>query len=432
MSGVIDFARTLPGADGRLALLGHSMAGDIATRYAGGRADDAPGIAAIVAVSPYLSLPLDQLPVVNLLFVYGAWEPQVIQAQGREAVAAAAGIDPAAVDTDTTYGRFEDGTARRLVIADGVEHIGVLYSATSLRAARDWLDAAFQRGARAGGRGGGQAGDQRTGPEAGQGSSQDGTGTRPGADPDGTIDHRGPWLGLYYLGVLLLAWPLALRLPRVSAERLGAGLAWRRLWPIAVLPALLTPVLLWPVPTDFLAIAIGDYIALHFGLYGLLTLIGLRRAGALPRLGGSSVRALFAAIAMVALFETLALSLPTDLFIASYLPAPHRLGTVVALFAGTLLWFIADEWLTRGPGTPRFGYAFTKALFLLSLMLAVALNLSELFFLVIIIPAILVLFLVYGLFSGWIHRRTGQPLVAAVTNAFAFATAIAVSFPLLG
>jgi dienelactone hydrolase len=406
MSGVIEFARTLPDADGGLALLGHSMAGDIATRYARGQMDEAPSIAAVVAVSPYLSLPLDQLPAVNLLFVYGAWEPQVIQAQGREAVAAAADIDAAAVDTDTTYGSFDDGTARRLVIADGVEHIGVLYSATSLRAALNWLDSAF-----------------------GRYDAASAAATR-------TIDHRGPWLGLYYLGVLLLAWPLALRLPRVSAERLGAGAGadwgWRRFWPIAVVPAVLTPVILWPVPTDFLAIAIGDYIALHFGLYGLLTLAGLWRAGALPRLGASSTGALVAAIAMVAVFETLALSLPTDLFVASYLPAPHRLGTVAALFTGTLVWFVADEWLTRGPGAPRLAYAFTKLFFLLSLMLAVALNLGELFFLVIIIPAILVLFVVYGLFSGWIHRRTGQPLVAAVTNALAFATAIAVSFPLLG
>jgi dienelactone hydrolase len=401
LSEVIDFARALPGGDGRLALLGHSMAGDIATRYA----SDHPGVDAIVAVSPYLSLPLEQLPLLDLLFIYGEWEPKMIQDQGREAVAAVADIAPDAVRTDVTYGNLADGTARRLVIADGVEHIGVLYSATSLIAARDWLDAVFGRVA-------------------------------PSADgAERGIDQRGPWLGLYYLGVLLLAWPLALRLPRVSAERLGAGAdpawGWRRLWPIAVLPALLTPLLLWPVPTDFLAIAIGDYIALHFGLYGLLTLLGLWRAGALPRLGGASISALLAAIGLVALFETLALSLPTDRFVSSYLPAPHRLATVGALFAGTLLWFVADEWLTRGPHAPRLGYAVTKGLFLLSLMLAVALNLSELFFLVIIIPAILVLFLVYGLFSGWIYRRTGQPLVAAVTNALAFASAIAVSFPLL-
>lgn len=414
MSAVVGFARELPGGDGRLALLGHSMAGDIATRYAA----KWPGVDSIVAVSPYLSLPLEQLPLVSLLFIYGEWEPEVIQEQGRAAVAAVAGLEPAAVETDVTYGSLADGTARRLVIADGVEHIGVLYSASSLRTARDWLDAVFQRG------------DRTDGDRTDQGE------TVTAAEPNGTLDHRAPWLRLYYLGVLLLAWPLALRLPRVSAERLGAGAAadwgWRRFWPIAVLPAVLTPVLLWPVPTDFLAIAIGDYIALHFGLYGLLTLIGLWRAGTLPRLGGSSLGALVAAIVMVAVFEILALSLPTDLFVASYLPAPHRLGTVAALFAGTLIWFVADEWLTRGPGAARFGYAFTKLLFLLSLMLAVVLNLGELFFLVIIIPAILMLFLVYGLFSGWIYRRTGQPLVAAVTNALAFAMAIAVSFPLLG
>ena len=402
LSEVVDFARGLPGGDGRLALLGHSMAGDIATRYASAHA----GVDAIVAVSPYLSLPLDQLPVVNLLFVYGEWEPKVIQEQGREAVATVAAIDPDAVQTDITYGSLEDGTARRLVIAGGVEHIGVLFSATSLRAARDWLDAAFGRGVQNGGQGGSKS--------------------------NGTLDHRGPWLGLYYLGVLLLAWPLALLLPTVSAERLGAGLGWRRFWPIAVLPAILTPLLLWPMPTDFLAIAIGDYIALHFGVYGLLTLAGLWRAGALPHLGTSSITALLGAIVLVALFEILALSLPTDLFVASFLPAPHRLGTVAALFAGTLVWFVADEWLTRGPGAPRVGYALTKGLFLVSLMLAVALNLNELFFLVIIIPAILVLFLVYGLFSGWIYRRTGQPFVAAITNALAFASAIAVSFPILG
>ncbi len=111
------------------------------------------------------------------------------------------------------------------------------------------------------------------------------------------------------------------------------------------------------------------------------------------------------------------------------LPGADRIGTVLVLFAGTLLWFAADEWLTRGGA--RGAYALTKLLFLVSLMLAVALNLNELFFLVIIIPAILALFIIYGLFSGWIYRRTNHPLVAAVTSAFAFASAIAVSFPVV-
>jgi hypothetical protein len=104
---------------------------------------------------------------------------------------------------------------------------------------------------------------------------------------------------------------------------------------------------------------------------------------------------------------------------------------VLVLFVGTLLWFAADEWLTRGGGA-RGAYALTKVLFIVSLMLAVVLNLDELFFLVIIIPAILGLFVIYGLFSGWIYRRTRYPMVAAVTNALAFASAVAVSFPIVG
>jgi pimeloyl-ACP methyl ester carboxylesterase len=399
LSAVADYGRALPavGEEARLALLGHSMAGDIAVRYA----REHPDVAAIVAVSPYLSMQVAELPRVNLLFIYGAWEPAVIREQGREAVASVTDAPPQALDTSATYGHFDAGTARRLVIADGVEHIGVLYSATSLKAAVAWLDEVFEWDGR----------------------------------PVG-IDHRGPWLGIYYLGVLLLAWPLALRLPQVTAQRLGAGSApgwgWRKLLPVALVPPLVTPLLLWPVPTDFLAIVIGDYIALHFAVYGALTLVMLWRAGVRPLLSSTRMGALILAIVLVALFETLALSLPTHAFVASYLPAPHRLATVAALFAGTLIWFVADEWATRGINAPRPSYALTKFLFLLSLMLAVALNLRELFFLVIIIPAILVLFLVYGLFSSWIYRRTGQPLVAAITNAFAFASAIAVSFPLVG
>jgi hypothetical protein len=46
--------------------------------------------------------------------------------------------------------------------------------------------------------------------------------------------------------------------------------------PVVVVPALLTPLLLWTLPGQFLPILLGDYLLLHFALYGLLTLGGLR------------------------------------------------------------------------------------------------------------------------------------------------------------
>ncbi|NEX16983.1 MAG: hypothetical protein C1943_10230 [Halochromatium sp.] len=329
--------------------------------------------------------------------------------QGRDAVAAVADLPSSEIEPNITYGDLDLGSARRLVVAENVEHIGVLYSASALEAALDWLDQVFDH----------------------QGS--------------GWIDARGAWLGLYFLGVVLLAWPLSRLLPQVSSEPLGAGLDWRRLLPAALLPALLTPLILRPFPSDFLSIAIADYIALHFAVYALLTWLmlllirrrpsenqGPNQAAGQPEQRGAriSVSSFLLALLAVILYQTLSIALPTDLYVAAFLPDPHRFGILAVLLVATTAWFVADEWLTRGRGVFAGGYALTKLLFLISLMLAVVLNLEELFFLVIIIPAILILFVVFGLFSGWIYRRTGHPLVAALANALVFAVAITASFPI--
>jgi len=398
LSKVVEHARTLPGGERPLALLGHSMAGDIAVRHASKAPD---GIAGLVLISPYLSQDLPPESPLDVLFVYGALEPDMIRQQARKAIAAVGSVAPADVEPGVTYGSFAERSARQVVIADGVEHIGVLYSPAALGAAQDWLNQAFDRSA------------------------------APGADPAPVAVGGG--LAFYYLGVLLVAWPLARLLPRAAEPPLGAGLRWRSLLRTAAAPAVLTPLLLWPVPSDFLAIAIGDYMALHFIVYGLLTWLGLWLVGGLPQaapLARASWRAFAVAVIAVAVFETLALMLPTELFVASFVPGTERLGVLLVLLVGILLWAGSDEWLTRGAGAPRFAYPLTKALFLVSLVLAVLLQRNELFFLIIIIPAILALFIVYGLFSGWIYRRTGHPWIAALTNSIAFAAAITVSFPM--
>lgn len=395
LDAVVAFARTLPGHDGRLALLGHSMASDAVVDYARAHLDE---VQATVAVSLFSRGVTADSPR-NLLVVDGALEAGALIDEGRRIVGMAAGGRP--VDEGVTYGSLAEGTARRLALADGVEHIGVLYSGESMAEALGWLDAAFGR------RG------------------------------DGFLDARGPALGLLYLGLVALAWPLASLLPRVAPFPLGAGLPWRRLLPPAVLPALLTPLVLRILPTDFLPILLGDYLAMHFGLYGLLTAGGMwllaRSSGEVrPAVAGVSWRALAVATLAVAAYGTLAIGLPLDRFATSFLPTPERLWLVPAVLAGTLPYFAADEWLTRGATAPRGGYAATKLCFLVSLALAIALDPPRLFFLIIIVPAILVFFVVYGLLAGWAYRRTGHPLAGALANALAFAWAIAVTFPLVG
>ena len=86
----------------------------------------------------------------------------------------------------------------------------------------------------------------------------------------------------------------------------------------------------------------------------------------------------------------------------------------------------------RGAQVPRGAYALTKACFLLSLGMAVALNPPRLFFLVITVPVMIAMFVVYGLISRWVFEKTNEPMVAAVANAAIFAWAIAATFPIDG
>jgi len=410
---VAQAARTWPGGDGRLVLLGHSMASDIVIRRA--MADEA--VQATVALSAYSPLVTATSPR-NLLIIDGAWEPSMLHAEGLRIVGLALG-GAEAVDEARTYGDFTAGTARRFVLADGVEHISILYSHEALREALGWFD-----------RGVVSSPSPASAPEVAAAAA-------PAATAAGRrfIDARGQWMALLYLGLVALAWPLAALLPRAVPAQVPARqapLGWRGFWPIALLPAILTPLLLWQVPGGFLPILLGDYLMLHFALYGLLGAAGLwlaRQRGS-PFEGVRPLALAFAAIA-AAVYGVFAIGLPLDRYVTSFAPVGIRGALLVAVFCGALPYFLADEWLVRGASEVRGAYAFTKLLFLLSLAFAIALNPERLFFLAIVVPAILVAFVIYGLFSRWVFRSIGHPWAAAIANAAAFAWLIAVTFPVV-
>jgi hypothetical protein len=331
----------------------------------------------------------------NLLIIDGALEAGMLRDQAYTIVAATSGGKP---EAGVTYGSFADGSARRLALAGGVEHIGVLYSGDSMSEALSWLNHVFDHSG------------------------------------DGFLDVRGRWLGLLFLGVIALAWPLIGLLPQVAFPLPTPTLGWRQLLPVALVPALLTPLILWHLPTDFLPILLGDYLALHFAVYGLLTFAAmwLLRGRLQPARPMQTHPLKFVVVVLlVTAYSLLAIGLPLNTYVVSFMPGSWRLPLVAALMAGTVPYFIADEWLTRRLAPVRGAYAATKLCFLLSLVVAVALNLEKLFFLVIIVPAILLLFCVYGLFSAWINHRTRHPLLAALANAVVFAWFIAVTFPVV-
>jgi pimeloyl-ACP methyl ester carboxylesterase len=384
---IAGYARTLPGGDGRIAVLGHSMASDIVVRFAQANTD----VQATVAVSVFSPMVTSTSPR-NLLVIVGSLEPAMLRNEGLRIMGLTAGANARAGET---YGSFADGTARRLVLARGVEHIGVLYSQDSLSESLQWINEAF------------------------------------GRQQSGFIDRRWRWLGLVFLGVIALAWPLSSLLPVAIEEPAGAGLAWKPLIVTAVVPAILTPLILWKMPTNFLPILLGDYLTLHFLLYAAITLALLLHWRCLRRPAATSWKAILTAAVVVTLYNILAFGLPIDTYVFSFLPIPSRLPLIAAIACGTLPYFIADEWLTGGKAIKHGAYALTKFCFLLSLAVAVALNPMKLFFLVIIVPAILLLFLAFGLISRWTYLATHHPLPGAIANAVVFAWAIGVTFPMI-
>jgi dienelactone hydrolase len=390
---VAEHAKAL--GDGRLAVLGHSMASDIVVRFA----QEFPGVEATIAVSMFSPAVTAMTPR-NLLVIVGDWEG-ALKREALRAVGLATAPDPAIAAT--TYGEFAEGSARRAVFSRGVEHVGVLFSRDSLSESVDWLDRTF--------------GIARSLPPR--------------------IDARGPAILVLLAGSLVLAWPLSRLLPRIADPPLGASLPWRQLLPVAAAAMLLTPLVLRVVPTHFLPVVVGDYLAVHFLIYGAITAICLRWLRHLPaphaarnrdrrRVGGFAA----ATLGMIAYFFA-GVAWPIDMTFTSFVPNGQRGLLIGVMLIGSSSYFLADEWLTRGAGAPRGAYLVSKLAFLLSLVIAVALDVERLFFLVLIVPLMVLFFIVHGLFSHWVYRRTGHPLVAACGNALACAWAIGVTFPLL-
>ncbi|CAL76200.1 conserved hypothetical protein; putative membrane protein [Bradyrhizobium sp. ORS 278] len=373
---VTDAALALPGADGRVALLGHSMASDIIVRQA--LAD--PRIAATVAISMFSEAVTAGAPR-NLLIITGEWE----SALRRDALRNLRLADPAAHEGDTV-GDPATGGGRRAVVAPGVEHVSVLYSTTGMREARDWLDRVF------------------------------------GRTSSGPVAATGGAIALLLAGIVLLAWPLAALLPASDAS--PAPIALRSLAMATVVPAVVTPIVLRFVNTRFLPVLVADYLAVHLFVYGVLSLTMLRLMGV--RFG----RVAWLAALALAAYGIAIFGGALDRYVASFMPIPARLPIIAAIAVGAVPAMLADSIANQGGHAALWRTLWIRTAFLASLGGAVALDLRRLFFLLIIIPVIVLFFIVFGLIGGCVGRRTGSPMAEGIGLGLILAWAIGVSFPM--
>jgi hypothetical protein len=380
---VTDYATALPGVDGRVALLGHSMASDIIVR----RAKEDPRVGAVVAISMFSQAVTAEEPK-NLLAIVGEWETFL----RGEAVKAARLVDADVVEGQTT-GRFADGTARRVVVAPSVEHVAVLYSPTAMREARDWLDQVFGRA----------------------GAVRDAAEPAPAA--------TGPWIVLLLTSLVALAWP-ASRLLAANQGPAPSALPVRDFLAAALLPAIFTPLGLAAFDTRFLPVLVADYLALHLLVFAVVSLALLRRAGI--RAG----RPAWGAGLALAAYGIFVFGGVLDRYVASFMPIPDRLPIVLAITAGSIPFMLADSLLTGAGRAPVWRVVLARTAFLASLLLAVMLNPDRLFFLLIILPVIVLFYIVFGAMGAWVGRRTGAPVAVGLGMGLTLAWALGVTFPL--
>lgn len=373
---VIDAALTLPGVDGRVALLGHSMASDIVTRQT--IADNRVGT--VIGISMFSEAVTTTEPA-RLLMVTGAWEPGLRQA----ALDALRLVDPLAREGDTASDP-STSTLRRAAVAPNVEHVGVLYSRATLRETRDWLDETFDR-----------------------------TST-------GDVKTTGPWIMLLLFGLMLLAWPLAALLP--NEDRRPARPDRMTFLAATIGPALVTPIALLPVDTDFLPVLVADYLALHLLVYGGLSLAVLTIRGIRP-----GPLAPLAALSLL-VFGIGVFGLAIDRYAASFVPHLDRLPVIAAIAVGAVPFMLADAMLTEAGRAALWRRLFARLAFVASLGLAVALDFEHLFFLIMILPIIILFFLVFGLMGAWVGRRSGTATAPGLALGLILAWSLGVTFPM--
>ncbi len=374
---VIAAGRALPGGEAGVALLGHSMATDVIIRAA--QTEEAAGrkVTAVVAISMFSQAVTAQSPA-RLLVISGEWEGML---RGF-ALDALRQVQPSAAENQTATNA---AVTRRAVVAPKVEHVGVLFSATALREARTWLDAAFGR-------------------------------TSP---PD--LVQTGPWLLVLLAGVVALFAPLAhllpkttLPMPEVSAPRFLAAVLG---------PAVLVPLVATPLYTRFLPVLVADYLLVHLALLGGLQLLILR-VWHLPVARPSMV-----AIAALLVWGIGVFGVALDRYGASFWPTGDRGLIIAALAFGTVPFLLADSFVTGAGRGPFWRRCLARVAVLASLGGAAALDPDRLMFLFIILPVVLLFFLVYGLMGRWVARRCG-PLSAGVGLGLVLAWTLGVSFPL--
>jgi hypothetical protein len=116
--------------------------------------------------------------------------------------------------------------------------------------------------------------------------------------------------------------------------------------------------------------------------------------------------------------------------VGSFVPHAGRIPVMAAILPGAVLAMLADALLSEATRAAFWRRAVARGMFLLSLGLAVVLDFERLFFLIIILPVILLFYLSYGTMGRFVGRRTGSVVAVGLGLGVILGWALGVTFPM--
>ncbi|OSQ53179.1 alpha/beta hydrolase [Marivita geojedonensis] len=366
-------------ADGTpVALLGHSMATDVLIRVAM-ETDTGP----LVLLSAFSQAVTADQPK-DMLLISGQWEPH-LREFGVDAVQM---VDPDAQEGETVQ---QGNVIRAAIIAPWSEHVAILQSRAGRLAALDWLNRAYDRDMMA------------------------------SAPPTG-------WAFLALMASITVLASLLVRLvvpeaPLPPSHQPGV----LRFLGTLIVPAVLTPFLALPLDFGVLPVLVADYLAIHLGVFGLLSLTMQRWLWGPFTLGWTGIVPFTLALVALLAWGIGVFGFALDRYGANFFPIEERLPIIAALVIGAIPFMVADAQLVWK--APLWRRIAARVALLVSLGIAVALDLEGLFFLLIIAPVIILFFFVHGAMGRAFGKRAG-PLLAGIALGIILAWALGVSFPM--
>ena len=361
-----------------VALLGHSMATDVLIRVAV-ETETGP----LVLLSAFSQAVTATQPA-NMLLISGQWEPH-LRDFGVKAVQM---VDPKAGEGQTVR---TDTVTRAAIYAPWTEHVAILQSRAGRAAALEWLNAYYDRT------------------------------TTASVPPTGWA-----FLALMAAITILSAALARLALPEQSLPSSHQPAFGRFALTLAV-PAIATPFLAIPLDFGVLPVLVADYLAIHLGIFGLLSLGMQRLLWRRLSLGWTGAGAMVVSVILLLLWGIGVFGFALDRYGANFFPIQERLPIIAALIIGAVPFMVADAQLVWKASLWRRIAA--RVALLVSLGIAVALDLEGLFFLLIIAPVIVLFFFVHGAMGRAFGKRAG-PLAAGLALGTILAWALGVSFPM--